>query len=93
MNMAGLTDSDVLRICEPETDLEKRLFAMAEGDFDEFERLRERLYALEIIADDSVPAEDFRDARDHIAKLEELVKQLQQRLADHDIDYSDLVEK
>lgn len=91
MNYNMLTNKEILRIAEPETDLEKRLLTLAQ-DVEDNEgemnlQLSEEVGNLEDTVRDLEEQVSSQD--DEIAVLENNIEELKSLLDDNNIDYSE----
>lgn len=94
MNYSMLNKSEILRIAEPETPLEVKLFEIIDTDFSDSESMAGQIHDLEVEIEDMVPGEDHREAVDDLEldideKDKEIVL-LKKLLDDNEIDYSDV---
>lgn len=91
MNYNMLTNKEILRIAEPETDLEKRLMTLVEdmdrSDSDEVEQLTAEVGSLENEVTSLESSNSSLD--DDVSDLEGEVKRLKKLLDDNDIEHDE----
>ncbi len=67
MNLSALTAKEVMRICHPETELERRLFdIVSEVQSELDDAIDERDQAVNELNNDSISMDDYRDLIDEI---------------------------
>ena len=93
MNYNMLTAKEILRIAQPETELEIRLFDILESEQDEVESVRAELqeyYATSCENCDSL-SNDLADAETDRDEFEERIKELEKLLDDNNIEHVEVV--
>lgn len=94
MNYNMLNTQEILRIAQPETPLEVKLFDIIESGFMDEESMGGQIKDLENEIDSMVPADDHREIVDDLeGDIEEKDKEmalLKARMDDNNIDYSDI---
>lgn len=74
MNLSALTAKEVVRICQPETELEKRLFEINQELLDEAYYAKESADQLKGELEDSVSQDDFDDI---VREIESVISEIE----------------